>query len=115
MYKIVQEYDDEYFSFNSYPGEKHIDIGICREYRLGEWTRPKEGNGPLCVFGLLEDAEQFMDVYGESNCYIFECEIVPSDEKTVWVNSENFAKWDVRVDFPATHYASAVKLTKLVV
>jgi hypothetical protein len=50
-------------------------------YKPMEVTRPREGNGPLCVFSNLYHAAFYAE---DLICEVYSCKYVPSKESHVW-------------------------------
>ena len=62
-------------------------------YHINRWTKPKKGNGPLCIFTSFEDAREFTSCsqgsFGwvnnyERNLAIYKCLYVPCNETKLW-------------------------------
>lgn len=75
-YKIVRVRNGKLYSYN-YPAEdKHLNSGVCIEYKVGEWTKPKIEGTRLFVFNTLKEAQAEFN----KNCAcwsdysIYECE-----------------------------------------
>lgn len=62
-------------------------------YEVGEWTSPKQSNGPLAAFDNLRDAKQFAAEWmqGFAAHAIFECSIRKSKSRWLWYM---MAKWE---------------------
>ena len=75
LQRSVREGSDVYASIVDYhPRAVH--------YRIGEWARPKKGNGPLALFCSLEAAKAF--ARGFVCPIICRCEYTPSERKVLW-------------------------------
>lgn len=82
MYKLLQIYDNKYYSFNqirlnSNVLKEHVQL-LSLEYKVNEWTYPIIKNSKLFVFEGLSDLQEFY-----INCYcnkepgryaVFRCE-----------------------------------------
>jgi hypothetical protein len=75
-------------------------------YKELEWTTPKEGSGPLCVYGIGEGKYVYGEPYGSLRMY--KCKYKPSNEYRVWRKdgSQTFLRGLLR----GTVLASAVML-----
>ena len=87
-------------------------------YTEDQWTTPRIGNGPLCVFNRYKAAIEFSKTLraGTAEIQIWQCDYQPSPEQTVWY----ITKWDGRRNgdtlpwsfFPSgTVLARAVRIT----
>ena len=54
------------------------------KYKIHKWAKPIKGNGPLCVFNTIEDAEIFNHQMLAS---IYECFYEESELKTVYYHT----------------------------
>lgn len=71
------------------------DAGYDRivEYRFNEWTFPKEGSGPLCVFEKFTFAHmfylnQYMPASRKGHLMIYKCKFVRSRETSIWTGNK---------------------------
>ena len=56
------------------------------KYKVNKWVKPIEGNGPLCVFNSIEDAEDLNYHMLDS---IYECLYEESKENTIYIATNN--------------------------
>ena len=56
------------------------------KYKVNKWVKPIEGNGPLCVFNSIEDAEDLNYHMLDS---IYECLYEESKENTIYIVTNN--------------------------
>ena len=56
------------------------------KYKINKWTKPIKGNGPLCVFNTIEDAEDLNYYMLDS---IYECLYEESKENTIYIATNN--------------------------
>ena len=79
-FKLVSVADDNtYWSWSSLlSGEV--------EYKIGEWTVPLKGNGPLAVFDNVDNLLRFCVSVGWHKCCVFEAEYIRSTERALWVD-----------------------------
>ena len=76
-YKVVD------WNMSSFSSIKHGGI----EYKLNQKIYPKEGCGPLCIFGNLENIKNFLDATYFSGIFlVFKCKYRESKKKKVWNN-----------------------------
>lgn len=66
-YKLVRPDNNRLISLNGYSN-------YCLEYKVGEWTVPKDKNSLLYIFEDITFAKWFKRAYG-SNTKLFECEV----------------------------------------
>lgn len=82
-------------------------------YKVGEWTRPNEGCGPLCVFSTLAGVRKFCNEYlRHRSFFCFQCVIEPSKHRAVW---GEFCREEVRFLPYDTTLADAVMFVAEVV
>lgn len=53
------------------------------EYKIGKWTVPLNGNGPLAVFDNVDNLLRFCVLIGWHDCRIFEVEYIHSTERAL--------------------------------
>lgn len=84
------------------------------KYRIGHWTRPRVGFGPLAVFASLAEARGFLwNTLGVGGCLIAECYYEPSEDKTLWYLAAG-ERWFPEFRLPSgTCFAARVFLTRL--
>ena len=58
------------------------------EYKIGEWTVPLKGNGPLAVFDNVDNLSRFCVLVGWHACCVFEVEHIRSTKRALWINHE---------------------------
>ena len=112
-FKLVSVADDNtYWSWSSLlSGEV--------EYKIGEWTVPLKGNGPLAVFDNVDNLLRFCVLVGWHNCCVFEAEYIRSTKCALWVDPKYkyilppAAKKIMRVYLSAgTVFASQIRLLR---
>ena len=79
-FKLVSVADDNtYWSWSS-PATGEV------EYKIGEWTMPLQGNGPLAVFDNMDNLLRFTDPGAWHRNRIFEAEYIRSTEHALWID-----------------------------
>ena len=58
------------------------------EYKIGEWTVPLKGNGPLAVFDNVDNLLRFCVLTRWHACRAFEVEHIRSTKRALWINPE---------------------------
>ena len=54
-------------------------------YKIGKVAHRKAGDGPLAVFGRVEDAKEFCNIHCSDTGRIFKCVYTPTKLKTKWL------------------------------
>lgn len=79
--------------------------GRSLRYKIGDWTRPESGDGPLAVFRSYKAANNF-SCFG----WVYPCKFIESKRKKLW-SIHNHEK--IKCDYPiprGTAYADMVML-----
>lgn len=81
-FKLVSVADDNTYWSLASPMSGEV------EYKIGEWTVPLPGNGPLAVFDNVDNLSRFCVLVGWHNCRVFEVEYIRSTKRALWINPE---------------------------
>ena len=101
-YKVVRRLGDRLESCF------HVKLDAVVEYRVGEWTSPNAGCGPLALFDTLEHAIEFNEKRVPRRS-IYKCEYVPSPQR--WLSRGYQSEvWSALPK--GTLLANAIKLEK---
>ena len=87
--------------------------GYIRKYSVGEWTKPRDNDGPLALFKEKKQAVDFFHIH--SSCYnkhlIYKCEYEESDDNTLWCCTPDGMKIYIYFNIPNnTIFADKIKL-----
>ena len=90
-----------------------VGKNIARQYKVNKWVKPVKGNGPLCVFNTIEDAEYFNHYMLDS---IYECFYEESKKDVIYYisNLGNIVKRGLESLPTGTVLATRVKLIRRV-
>ena len=103
-WKVVRVRPNGRFSLYMFSGESRV------QYRVRQWATPRAGDGPLCVFDNLTDAQRWADV---SEGTLYECRYEPSRGTKIWGRVEGYRTTTALATMPdGTALARRVKLVR---
>jgi hypothetical protein len=111
-YKVVRTESDGCYS-------AVVDYSYRIAYAIGMLSVPQPLCGPLCVFGTLNDAIRYKQVYFDHDecgviVGIYECEYEPSQEDKIYLPNVKGNSLPLSAAPPGTQLAKSVMLTKAV-